>query len=304
MADDPKLRAAETGRDGGVEIDAATGLSTTGHSWDGIRELNRPLPRWWLITLYGTIVWALIYIVFYPAIPLLKGATSGVLGYSTRAAVEEEIAAARAIQSRRLDEVARRPLSEIAADPELKQFAAVGGKSAFLVNCVPCHGSGATGSQGYANLNDDEWLWGGSLEAIRRTIAFGVRSDHPDTRTSEMPAFGADGLLTRQQISAVTEHVLSLAGMPHNAALAASGKPVFADNCAVCHGEGGDGKRDLGAPALNDVIWLYDDDRASIAAQVTRPRHGVMPAWTGRLDEAVISALAVFVHSLGGGEAE
>ncbi len=284
------------------EVDEVTGYETTGHVWDGIRELNRPLPRWWLWTFYATIVWALGYVVLYPAIPLIHGATTGLLGYSTRATVEQSLADAHAAQAGRLEQVATLPLAEIRADADLARFAVTGGRSAFLVNCVPCHGSGAAGSPGYANLNDDDWLWGGTLDDIFRTISYGVRSDHPDTHTSEMPRFGADQLLTRAEITAVTEYVLSLSGLPHNAALAEQGAKVFADNCVSCHGEGGVGNHEFGAPALNDAIWLYAGTREAIFAQVNSPSHGVMPAWAGRLDPAVIKELTLYVFSLGGGE--
>ena len=286
----------------GVEVDPVTGQPTTGHVWDGIRELNRPLPRWWVWTFYATIAWALVYVVLYPAIPLVRGATGGVLGYSTRASVEDALDAARAAQSERLSAVVDRPLDEIAADRDLMRFAVAGGRSAFLVNCVQCHGSGAAGSPGYANLNDDDWLWGGTLDDIQQTIAYGVRSEHLDTRYSEMPAFGADGFLTRPQIVAVAEYVLSLSGRDHDAARTADGAQIFADNCAVCHGESGEGGREFGAPALSDAIWLYGGDRAEILTQINTPRHGVMPAWTGRLDPVVIKQLALYVFSLGGGE--
>jgi cytochrome c oxidase cbb3-type subunit 3 len=197
------------------------------------------------------------------------------------------------------------PIKDIAADPELKRFAVAGGRSAFLVNCVQCHGSGAAGSPGYPNLNDDDWLWGGKLEDIQTTITHGIRYvQDADTRVSEMPAFGAEGLLDPGQIGAVANFVLSLSNEPNDTALAAAGRQIFADNCAACHGENGEGNRDLGAPRLNDAIWLYGKDINSIVAQVTRPRHGVMPAWAARLDATTIKELALYIHALGGGEAE
>ena len=286
----------------GVEIDPVTGHPTTGHVWDGIRELNRPLPRWWLWTFYATIAWAAVYVVLYPAFPLISGATGGVLGYSTRGEVADAIVEARTAQAGWLEQVAALPLEEIRADPELARFAVAGGRSAFLVNCVQCHGNGAAGSSGYANLNDDDWLWGGTPDDIHRTIAFGVRSEHPETRYSEMPAFGADTLLTRPERAAVTEYVLSLSGADHDAVAAGDGAVVFADNCASCHGDDGGGNREFGAPALDDAIWLNGGDRAAVLEQIDKPRHGVMPAWIGRLDEAVVKQLSLYVHALGGGE--
>jgi cytochrome c oxidase cbb3-type subunit 3 len=286
----------------GIEVDPVTGQPTTGHVWDGIRELNRPLPRWWLWTFYATIAWAAVYVVLYPAFPLVRGATGGILGYSTRGEVADAMTVARNAQASRLEQVAALPLEEIRADSELMRFAVQGGRSAFRVNCVQCHGSGAAGSPGYANLNDDDWLWGGTLDEIHQTIAYGVRSEHPDTRSTEMPAFGAD-LLTQPEIGAVAEYVLSLSGADHDAAAARDGETVFADYCAACHGETGAGDREFGAPALNDAIWLYRGDRDAILTQIASPRHGVMPAWIGRLDETVIKQLSLYVHALGGGEA-
>lgn len=287
----------------GSEIDPVSGYGTTGHSWDGIRELNRPLPRWWLWTFYATIIWSVGYVIAYPSIPLIKGATAGLLGYSTRAEVARDLDAAQAAQSGNLLQIASLSLEDIRANADLSRFAASGGRSAFLVNCVQCHGSGAAGSPGYANLNDDEWLWGGTLEEIHQTIAHGVRSTDPDTHYSEMPAFGADELLTRPEITSVAEYVLALSGQEHDATLAAAGQEVFANNCASCHGDTGGGNKDLGAPALNDAIWLFSGDRDAIVAQITKPRHGVMPAWAARLDETTIKQLTIYVHALGGGQA-
>ncbi len=304
MADLDKGDAAKHGGGSGVEVDQPTGQETTGHVWDGIKELNTPLPRWWLWTFYGTIAWALVYVVLYPAIPLVHSATRGMLGYSTRDVVENSLVAAQEAQAGNLERVASTSLEDIAKDDELDRFAVAGGRSAFLVNCVQCHGSGAAGSRGYPNLNDDDWLWGGTLEDIHTTITHGIRYEQdPDTRISEMPAFGADGILTPEQIKATANYVLSLSGSDHDAALAADGKQIFADNCAACHGENGAGDRTLGAPRLNDAVWLYGSDEASIEAQITKPRHGVMPAWANRLSPTTIKELTLFVYSLGGGEA-
>jgi len=254
-------------------------------------------------TFYACIAFAFVYVLLYPAIPLIRGGTTGFLGYSTRAAVEADIAGARAAQSGNLQRVAALPLKDIRADAELARFAIAGGRSAFLVNCVQCHGSGAAGSPGYANLNDDDWLWGGTVEDIHQTISFGIRSAHPDTRVSQMPAFGTDAILKPAEVNAAAEFVLSLSGKSRDAKLAADGKTIFADNCAACHGDAGQGNREFGAPKLNDAISLYGSGRATVVAQITQPRHGVMPAWTGRLNETVIKELTLYVHSLGGGEA-
>ncbi len=282
-------------------VDEISGVETTGHEWDGIRELNNPMPRWWVLTFYITIVWAIGYTIAYPAWPLISGATEGVLGWSSRGTVAVELADAKEAQSGLLTRVAESPLEQIIADPQLSQFAIAGGAAAFKVNCVQCHGSGAAGSPGYPNLNDDDWIWGGSVEGIYQTIAHGIR--HPgddDTRISEMPAF-AD-MLEPGEIKQVAAYVVSLTGTPADPAMVAPGKEVFANNCASCHGEDAKGDREFGAPNLADAIWLMGDSEAAIAAQVRAPKHGVMPAWLSRLGEPTVKQLAIFVHSLGGGE--
>jgi cytochrome c oxidase cbb3-type subunit 3 len=285
------------------EIDEVSGTETTGHEWDGIKELNTPLPRWWLWTFYATIVWAIGYMVLYPAIPLVTGATKGVLGYSSRADVAREIAEAKTGMAGLLDKVGSMSLEDIRKDPDLFQFAVAGGRSAFAVNCVQCHGSGASGGKGYPNLNDDEWLWGGSLDAIHTTLVHGVRFEgDDDTRVSDMPAFGRDGVLDTAQINDVAEHVLALSGREHDQAAAERGTAIFEENCAACHGAQGEGIADVGAPALNNAIWLYGGDKASLVETVTNARRGVMPAWGRRLDDATVKQLAVYVHSLGGGQ--
>lgn len=282
-------------------IDEISGVETTGHEWDGIRELNNPMPRWWVYTFYATIVWAIGYTIMYPAWPLLTDSTKGVLGYSSRAEVAAELTAAKSAQSVYLDKIAALPLDQIVADKELTQFAVAGGAAAFKVNCSPCHGSGAAGGAGYPNLNDDDWLWGGDLEAIHTTIAHGIRYDQdPDTRVSEMPAF-AD-ILDAEQVKQAAAYVVSLTGTPLDASMVEPGKQVFAENCASCHGEDAKGSRDFGAPNLADAIWLKVDGEAQIAAQIRQPRHGAMPGWAARLGDTTVKQLTVYVHQLGGGE--
>lgn len=282
-------------------IDEISGVETTGHEWDGIKELNNPLPRWWVWTFYATIVWSIGYTIAYPAWPLLKENTTGLLGWSSRADVAVELSDAKAAQAVFLDRIAELPLEEIMADAELTQFATAGGAAAFKVNCSPCHGSGAAGGPGYPNLNDDEWLWGGDVQSIRDSIAHGIRYDvDPDTRISEMPAFV--DILEPDQIKQVSAYVWGLTNTPSDPALAEAGKTVYTDNCASCHGENAEGMREFGAPNLADAIWLKVSNEAEIAAQVAQPKHGVMPAWGTRLGETTLKELAVYVHSLGGGE--
>jgi cytochrome c oxidase cbb3-type subunit III len=285
------------------EKDDISGTETTGHEWDGIKELNTPLPRWWLWTFYATIVFALGYVIAYPAWPLINGATPGILGYSSRTELLKEVDTARTAQSVQLEKVKTLPLEEIRKDADLLQFAVAGGRAAFRVNCIQCHGSGAAGGMGYPNLNDDDWLWGGTLDQIHTTLQHGVRyTADLDTRQSPMPAFGADGILTPEQINDASEYVLRLSGQAFDAGAANRGITVYAQNCVACHGEAGEGNREFGSPRLTDPIALYATDKATIVAQVMRPRHGVMPAWKTRLDEVTIKQLAIYVHSLGGGE--
>lgn len=280
------------------EIDEISGVATTGHEWDGIKELDNPMPRWWLWTFYATIFWALVYTIAYPAWPLVTSATTGILNWSSRADLQAELVSAEAAKSDYIAAIEKASVEEILADDTLRQFAISAGAAAFKVNCVQCHGSGAAGSPGYPNLNDDEWLWGGSPEDIRATIAHGIRfAGDDETRVSEMPAF-AD-ILSRNEIDAVVKHVLALSS---GGDVADAGAEIFAQNCAACHGEAGKGNPELGAPDLTDAIWLYGSEPAEIAAQIRRPRHGVMPAWEARLGETAVKELTVYVHSLGGGE--
>jgi cytochrome c oxidase cbb3-type subunit 3 len=287
----------------GTEVDDFTGTETTGHTWDGIKELNTPLPRWWLWTFYATVIWGLAYTVAYPAWPLVSSATKGVLVYSTRGAVEQSISEANAAQSDKISRITELSLEDIKVDEDLLRYAVAGGKSAFLVNCSQCHGSGAAGGTIYPNLNDDDWIWGGTLEAIETTLKHGIRYSLDDeTRVSEMPAFGADEVLGREEIRKTAEHVLALAGLDHDAALAAEGATLYEENCAACHGETGEGNHELGAPALNDAIWLYGGEREAIVSQISKPKQGVMPGWQSRLNPTTIKQLALYVHGLGGGE--
>ena len=284
------------------QIDEISGVRTTGHEWDGIRELDNPMPRWWLWTFYATIVWAIAFTIFYPAWPMVSSATKGVLGYSSRGNVQAEMTDAEAAKASYVAAIANKSVTEILADPSLRDFAVASGSAAFKVNCVQCHGSGAEGSMGYPNLNDDDWLWGGTPEQIYTTISHGIRfAGDDDTHVSEMPAFAE--VLEPAQINEVAAYVYSLSGnTPANAAMVEPGKQVFADNCVACHGDKAEGNKELGAPNLANSIWLYGHTEEAIASQVRHPRHGVMPAWAGRLGDTKVKELAVYVYSLGGGE--
>jgi cytochrome c oxidase cbb3-type subunit III len=286
-----------------VSVDPATGVADTGHEWDGIRELNNPLPRWWLYTLYATIVWAVVYWVLYPAWPLVTDATRGITGWSARTDVVERLNELNETRGVLGAQLADADLQTIRSSPDLMGFAQAQGRAAFATNCAPCHGTGASGSTGYPNLNDDEWLWGGTLNDIEYTLRHGIRSGNADARVNQMPAFGRDGLLPRENISAVVDYVRSLSGLegPAGADLD-KGRQIYAAQCSACHGADGKGSHEMGAPDLTDAIWLYGSDRAAVTQSVWTGRGGVMPNWGDRLDNQTIKALTVYVHSLGGGQ--
>lgn len=284
-------------------VDEPTGTETVGHEWDGIEELDTPMPRWWLLTLYATIVWAIGYVILYPAIPMLNSASEGLLGWSSRGDYAIEVAERQKELEPIRAALVSRDINAMGSDPQLLQQAIEGGRSAFKVHCVQCHGSGAAGSKGYPNLNDDDWLWGGDLETIEYTLIHGIRNpDHDQTRFSQMPAFGKDGILQTNEIQDLVSYVRVVSGREKQSAAATRGTALFETNCAVCHGADGTGDRVQGAPNLTDAISLYGLDRASLTDTITNARYGVMPRWGQRLDPATIRMLAAYVHSLGGGE--
>ncbi len=282
-------------------VDQPTGTEFVGHEWDGIEELNTPLPRWWLWTFYATVIWGVVYVVLYPAWPLIEKGTEGVLGWSSRGELAEEMALADLARQSVYEQIAATDIEKLPASPELMQQAIAGGSAAFKVNCVQCHGAAAAGFEeyGYPNLNDDDWIWGGTLSDIEYTLVHGIRWEGSNqTRVNYMPAF--EGILSDQELDSVVDHVLSLSG---NGQSSAAGAELYTNNCSSCHQPAGEGSQLIGSPALNDAIWLYGDDRALIRQQILNPKHGVMPGWGERLDPVTIKMLAAYVHSRGGGEA-
>ena len=285
-----------------IEKDSLSGQMTTGHEWDGLKELNTPLPKWWLYTFCATCLFALLWMILYPAIPI-QGWT-GLTGWTARGALPAQMEAERRRIEPMLARLREASPEQIAADPELRAFALAGGRIGFANNCAGCHGAGGQGAPGgFPSLADDDWIFGGSLEAIRHTILHGVRAGESDEeRGIAMPAYLVTGMLTPAQINDVAEHVLGLTGRATDQAAAARGAALYAENCASCHGDGGEGNRDLGAPRLNDRIWLYGGDKASIVRSIAYSRAGVMPSWRNRLDPAVVNMITLYVHALGGGE--
>jgi cytochrome c oxidase cbb3-type subunit 3 len=284
-------------------IDQPTGTETMGHEWDGIEELNTPLPRWWLWAFYASIAWAAVYVVLYPAWPMVHSATAGALGWTSTGQLEAELKQQRAARAPLMRAIAETPIEQLASQPQLMQAAIEGGRAAFKVSCTQCHGSGAAGSKGYPNLNDDDWLWGGDIAAIQYTITHGARQpDHDATRMSQMPAFGKDGILKGDQIADLVAYVRSISHQQKPDAAVRRGAVLFEQNCTACHGPDGKGNRAVGAPNLTDAIWLYGGDAATLTQTITNARYGVMPRWGNRLDPVTIKMLAAYVHSLGGGE--
>jgi cytochrome c oxidase cbb3-type subunit 3 len=287
-----------------VHLDKVSGQTTTGHEWDGIRELNTPLPRWWLWLFYACIAFAFVYWIFYPAWPLASSFTTGVLGHTNRAAVLNDIAFSQQVRREMAAGLEKASLTQIADDPKMLELALAQGKAAFGDNCTPCHGSGGQGQKGYPNLTAGRWLWGGKLDQIQTTITHGVRaSDDADTHASAMPAFGKDGILKAEEIRQVANYVRTLDGLdPEQGVDVAAGKKIFADNCVACHGDDGKGNLDMGSANLTTKVWLYGNDINDLIYTITYARNSQMPAWGKRLDPETIKSLAVYVHSLGGGQ--
>lgn len=288
---------------GGTERDPVTGRTTTGHEWDGLKELNTPLPKWWFWTFVATVIWGIGYAVVYPSVPWINTYYPGLIGYSQRATVTAEVKALEARRSAVMDKLRSVPLSEVKKDEALYAVAMTAGRLTFAENCQACHGAGGAGRPGFPALAGDAWIWGGSMAAIQQTITYGIRNAHPESRVSQMPRYGADGLLKEAEIDAVTDFVMTLYKPDAAAgAGAAKGATIYAENCAACHGDKGEGKRDIGAPMLRSSVHLYGDTRTAVRAQISNPKQGVMPNWNTRLDEATIRAVTLYVHGLGGGE--
>ncbi len=282
-----------------IEKDAITGRDTTGHEWDGVKELNTPLPTWWVYTFYACIVFAVVYSVLYPSWPWLSGHTTGLLGYTNRTQLTQDLGEQAKGRFKFVDRIRTASFEDIRKDPELFNFALAGGRSAFQTNCVQCHGAGGAGSKGFPTLVDDDWLWGGKVDQIYQTIQFGIRNANDKSRQTMMPRFGADQLMTAAQVAAVTDHVLSLSGKGKSTP---EGAKLFLDQCAACHQATGKGNQEMGAPDLTDGIWLYGGDRDSVYRTIFYARNGSMPAWSERLDPATMKMLALYVHALGGGK--
>ena len=271
--------------------------STTGHKWDGnIEEYNTPAPRWWLIVWIITIIWSFGYFLFFPTLPNEDLEKSN--KWTSRSQLQKQLNIATKKQEKYITAIKNLSLTQIQHNPEIFKFAITGGKSLFKENCAACHGTGAQGGNGFPNLNDDDWLWGGSLADIYQTIKYGIRNEHEKSRKNNMPKFGLDEILTIQEIEDVTNYILSINHKSKNS----NGKKIFQNQCAVCHGKNAKGNHELGSPNLTDAIWLYGKEKEDIIKTIYYSRNGAMPYWKGRLSDEKIKQLVIYVHSLGGGE--
>ncbi len=280
--------------------------NTTNHKWDNISEYDIPTPRWWLTTWLICIIWAFIYWIFYPSWPSIKGNLKGSLNWTAKSQLNTKQQENLLLKKDKLDLIARNNFENIKQDQELYQFAISGGEALFKENCAACHGSAGQGGKGYPNLNDDDWLWGGKIEDIYQTLLYGIRSGHEKARQNQMPSFGKDKILNKEQINLLADYLIALSNNqkepdPVDSKTINAGK-IFVENCSSCHGKNAEGNTKIGAPRLNDKIWLYGGDKESIIYTIYNARAGVMPYWSHRLDDVSIKQLSLYVHSLGGGE--
>jgi cytochrome c oxidase cbb3-type subunit 3 len=282
------------------ERDPHTGYLTTGHEWNGITELNTPVPRAVWFFLITTALFSLGYWILMPAWPLGVSYTKGLLGIDQQTTVAkrlEEAALDRATWTKRIE---AESFSDIEADPQLMKTVRESGRALFGDNCSVCHGTDASGGKGFPSLKTASWLWGGDADAIAETIRVGINSTHPQTRTSQMLAFGRDGVLPRKDVDNVVNYVRSLsepAAVKDPVSIEAGAK-LFADNCASCHGEQGQGNVELGAPDLTDGTWIYGGDAQSIFTSVWSGRQGHMPSWEHRLSPLDRKILTLYLVDL------
>lgn len=282
--------------------DPITGRETTGHEWNGIEELDTPVPRVVLFFLTVTTLFAIGYWIAMPAWPLWSTYTKGILGVDQREIVAKQVADARQERAPWVDKIASMDFAAIQADPDLMGRVQLAGRTLFEDNCAACHGVKASGGPGFPNLSAKSWLWGGTPDKIAETIRIGINSTNEDTRISQMTAFGRDGVLNATQISNVVAYVRSLSGLGGDdaaeAPAIAAGKDVFAANCVSCHGDDAKGKQDMGAPDLTDKYWIYGGSLDTVFTSVYSGRQGHMPHWGTRLSDVDIKILALYVEAL------
>lgn len=286
------------------EIDDVSGQETTGHEWNGIKELNTPMPWAFRIWLWASIAVAALLWVLYPSFPSASNYLKGAIGYSSREAVNAAVAEGAATRAEAYAVFTETDLDTLAEDPTLQAKFEDDIAVLYRDNCAVCHGRDLEGQANFPNLVDDHWLWSGWPEEIEYTIQVGINATHEDTRFAEMPAFGRDEMLPDEEISDILEYVLSISGQDHDAEAAARGDELFLDNCSGCHAEGGVGGYESGAPSLVDSQWIYGGTRDQIAETLENGRAGVMPAWSGRLSETEIRQLTLYLLWQGRGHGD
>ncbi|NWN91494.1 cytochrome-c oxidase, cbb3-type subunit III [Marinobacter adhaerens] len=255
---------------------------TTGHSFDGIEEYDNPLPKWWFYLYVATCVFALGYLALYPGL----GNYKGLLGWTSTNQWEAEVAAADEKYGEIYAQFGETPVVELAKNDDAMKI----GQRLFVNNCAVCHGSAGRGQVGFPNLTDDDWLWGGTPDAILETLHNG--------RQGNMPAKGVMPNMSSEQVDQVVNYVLSFSGREKDAAAAEAGEAVFAQACVACHGPEGKGMEAMGAPNLTDDIWLYGSTYKWIRDTVENGRQNEMPAQGGRMSDDQIQILAAYVYSL------
>jgi cytochrome c oxidase cbb3-type subunit 3 len=278
--------------------DSYTGYLTTGHEWNGITELNTPVPRAVYFFLTLAFLFSVGYWVLMPAWPLGDTYTKGLLGIDQRKVVAASLTAAATDRSAWSRKIAGEDYAAIQADPALMAVVRETGHTLFGNNCAACHGVDAKGGPGFPNLTTSSWLWGGKPEDIFNTIKVGINSAHKDSRSSQMPAFGRDQMLPRGDVLKAASYVYSLSHPgtkdldPKNVE---AGKAIFAANCVACHGENAKGNAELGAPDLTDKSWIYGGDLETIDATIWGGRQGHMPTWEGRLSDLDRKILTLYL---------
>jgi len=285
------------------EKDPVSGQKTTGHEWNGIKELDTPVPLGILIFIVVTHVWALLWWILMPTFPLGTTYTKGILGTDQRMIVEQDLTEAQVRRAARMKAIETSSYEDILANEDLMKLVRTTGHQLFGDNCAACHGADGRGRANYPDLTDEDWLWGGGPEKIAETMKIGINSTHQNTRVAQMPAFGRDAILDRTQVTNVATYVQSLSdpavSTAQNIEQMKAGREIFLTTCAACHGEDGKGNREVGAPNLTDRQWVYGGDLQTIINTIHGGRQGHMPTWDERLTPAEIKILALYVASLG-----
>lgn len=288
------------------ERDPVSGERLTGHDWNGIKELDTPVPRGVLLFLIITHLIAFVLWILTPAWPIGRTFTPGVLGIDQRKAVEEQLVTSITDKASWTRKIESSDFPTIQADEQMMSIVRSTGHQLFGDNCAACHGIDGKGRANYPNLTDDDWLWGGDAQRIAETISVGVNSANAGSRLAEMPRFGLDQMLPREDIEKAANYIFSLSNpefsQPGNIETITAGRDVFLKNCVTCHGEDARGKKDVGAPNLTDKRWLYGGDLETIITTIHGGRRGHMPTWDQRLTPAEIKILALYVHALGEGD--